>query len=170
MKRLYISSVLFLLLMPFASGQSSLRISEQQFKEQFLNSINARRAQGCKCGDSFMKAAAPLTWNTLLANAAREHAYDMYRNKYFNHKSKDGRSIEDRLVQAGYTYENYESYAIGENIAYNQQSIEEVLNGWFKSKEHCKNLMDPRFTEIGIAEHQKYWVQDFGGRVKFDSN
>jgi uncharacterized protein YkwD len=166
MKRLC-TLLTLLLILPFAKGQSSLRISNEQFKAQFLNPINAKRARGCNCGSTYMKPVAPLNWNNQLANAATEHAYDMYRNRYFSHDSRDGRDMETRLLKAGYNYKGYQSYTIGENIAYGQQSIEEVLAGWFKSKEHCKNLMNPAFTEIGIAETNDYWVQDFGGRVRF---
>jgi hypothetical protein len=42
-----------------------------------------------------------------------------------------------------------------------------VQNGWFKSVGHCKNLMNPDFREVGVAEYQTYWAQDFGGREPF---
>jgi len=42
-----------------------------------------------------------------------------------------------------------------------------VMQGWFHSPGHCKNLMNPAFKEIGIAENNTYWVQDFGGREEF---
>lgn len=159
-----------LLLMPcLTRAQSSLHISKQQFKDEFLDAINAKRATGCNCGGSRMKPATPLKWNDQLAKAATEHAKDMYRHNYFSHESPDRRSLQDRIFKVGYTYQGYQRYAIGENIAYNQRSIEQVLAGWFSSKEHCKNLMNPAFTEIGIAENKYYWVQDFGGRVSFAS-
>jgi uncharacterized protein YkwD len=167
MKKLCTLLLAFLLLLPFAEGQSSLNISMEQFKQQFLDAINAKRARGCNCGTAYMKPTTPLIWNEQLANAAREHAKDMYRTHYFSHESKDGRDMETRLLNAGYTYKGYQRYAIGENIAFNQRSIDEVLTGWFKSNGHCENLMNPAFTEIGIAENHYYWVQDFGGRVKF---
>lgn len=167
MARLNKLAILLIFFATYALGQSSLHISEQHFKDQMMNGINARRANGCQCGNTLMKPVSPLTWNVQLAYAAREHARDMYGKNYFSHQSKDGRTLHDRLLKAGYQDKGYQSYAIGENIAFNQQTIDEVLNGWFKSKEHCKNLMNPAFTEIGVAEYQKYWVQDFGGRVKF---
>jgi hypothetical protein len=46
-------------------------------------------------------------------------------------------------------------------------SINEVMNGWIKSPGHCKNLMNPQFKEVGVAEDHTYWVQDFGGRESF---
>ena len=43
----------------------------------------------------------------------------------------------------------------------------EVMDGWFKSDGHCRNLMNPGFKEVGVAEYDTYWVQEFGGREAF---
>ncbi|CAF1546581.1 unnamed protein product, partial [Didymodactylos carnosus] len=94
---------------------------------------------------------------------------DMAKRNYFSHTSKDGRSMEDRIVSAGYKFKGFKSFAIGENIAQGQQSIAEVMDGWFKSEGHCKNLMNPDFKEIGVAEYKSYWVQDFGSRTSFSA-
>lgn len=169
MKSLHILLLAFLIMRSAAYGQSSLHISNKQFKAQFLSGINQIRAKGCNCGSTYLKPTTPLVWNDNLADAAREHAHDMYRNNYFNHQSKDGRTMQDRFFKVGYNYNGFQSYAIGENIAAGQQSIEEVLGGWFKSEGHCKNLMNPAFKEIGIAEDHYFWVQDFGGRTPFSS-
>jgi hypothetical protein len=134
---------------------------------EFLNRINAVRAKGCKCGTKYMPPAPPLVWNDELEDAAAGHARDMYKRNYFDHTSRDGRTIESRITAAGYTYNGYKSFAIGENIAKGQESIAEVSNGWFKSPGHCKNLMNADFKEVGIAEYNKVWVQDFGGREAF---
>ena len=75
--------------------------------------------------------------------------------------------MEDRIVLAGYYFNGYKSFMVGENIAFGQGSISEVMNGWFKSEGHCMNLMNPDFKEVGVAEYNTYWVQDFGGRVPF---
>jgi uncharacterized protein YkwD len=41
-----------------------------------------------------------------------------------------------------------------------------VVQGWLDSPDHCENIMDPRFTEMGIAyapgqvsRRGLYWVQ-----------
>jgi uncharacterized protein YkwD len=139
----------------------------RNFKDEFLSRINRVRQAGCKCGSQNMPPAPPLVWNEQLEKAAKGHAEDMADRNYFNHKSKDGRNIQDRIINAGYGYKGFRSYAVGENIAFGQQSIDEVQDGWFKSPGHCKNLMNPDFKEIGVATSKKYWVQDFGGREEF---
>ncbi|HEK22090.1 CAP domain-containing protein [Mucilaginibacter sp.] len=137
------------------------------FKDRFLQLINQTRTRGCNCGGTWYPPAPPLVWNNQLEDAARGHAKYMARRNYFSHDSKDGRSMTTRIVQAGYQFKGWKSFMSGENIAFGQQTIEEVQAGWFKSEGHCKNLMNPGFKEVGVAEKDRFWVQDFGGRVPF---
>ncbi|RZA00077.1 MAG: CAP domain-containing protein [Sphingobacteriaceae bacterium] len=139
------------------------------FKEDFLTRINRVRQSGCKCGSQKMPPVPPLVWNDQLEKAAEGHADDMAARRYFNHTGKDGSSSYDRVTRVGYTIKGYRSFAVGENIAYGQQSIEEVQNGWFKSPGHCKNLMNADFKDVGVARNNGYWVQDFGGREEFST-
>ena len=137
------------------------------FKREFMEDINHVRQKGCTCGISYMPPAQPIVWNDQLAIAAKAHAHDMFNQNYFSHTSLDGRTMQDRIIAAGYTYSGFRSFMIGENIAMGQHSIAQVMQGWFKSEGHCKNLMNPGFKEIGIAMYKNYWVQDFGGRESF---
>jgi uncharacterized protein YkwD len=152
-----------LLICSEAYGQS------QQFKSEFLARINQTRAKGCNCGDKYFPPAPALTWNDKLFDAATGHAKDMAKRNYFSHTSKDGRGMNDRIISAGYSFKGFKSFTIGENIAQGQQSIAEVMDGWFKSEGHCRNLMNPDFKEVGVAEYKTYWVQDFGGRTSFSA-
>lgn len=162
-------SIVTAVILTVAFGISMARngSDNESFRNEFLSRINKVRQQGCKCGTRYMPPVKPLVWNTQLADAADGHARDMDKRSYFNHTSKNGRSISDRIMAQGYNYDGYKSFAIGENIAQGQQSIAEVTDGWFKSPKHCMNLMNPDFKEVGVAESNKYWVQDFGGREPF---
>jgi uncharacterized protein YkwD len=141
--------------------------ADDNFKQEFLQHINSVRAKGCKCGVTYMPPVAPLTWNDVLEEAALAHARDMGEHNYFSHNGRNGSSPNDRAIKAGYGLKGFRSYTTGENIAMGQQSIAEVSNGWFKSEGHCMNLMNASFKEIGIAEYDTYWVEDFGGREAF---
>jgi uncharacterized protein YkwD len=141
--------------------------ADKNFKQEFLETINRTRLKGCKCGNTKMPPAPALVWNDLLEDAAMVHAKDMSKRNYFSHTGKDGRSSSDRIMAAGYKFDGFQSYLAGENIAFGQESIAEVMAGWFKSEGHCKNLMNPGFKEVGIAQYNNYWVQDFGGREEF---
>jgi uncharacterized protein YkwD len=145
-------------------------VSTPGFRREFLAYINNTRQKGCTCGVTYMPPAPPLVWNDQLEFAAIGHAQDMARQNYFSHTSLDGRTMQDRMRMAGYNYNGFRSYYIGENIAEGQMSITEVMQGWFHSPGHCKNLMNPTFKEIGVAEFNNYWVQDFGGREAFSED
>lgn len=141
--------------------------SADQFKNEFLYRINSVRSRGCNCGTKWFPPVAPLTWNVLLQKSAYGHAKDMSDKNYFSHTSKDGRSMEDRIVFAGYIFNGFKTFNIGENIAKGQQSIKEVTDAWFKSEHHCQNLMNPQFKEVATVQYNDTWVQDFGGRQPF---
>jgi len=144
-------------------------LPKKNFKKESLRRINEARHKGCNCGDVYMPPAAPLTWNDDLEKAAIAHAQDMYDKNYFSHTSKDGRTTSDRVISAGYKFKGYKAFYVGENIAMGQMSIDEVMDGWLKSPGHCKNLMNPAFREVGVAQFNQYWVQDFGAREPFSA-
>lgn len=144
-------------------------LPKKNFKKEFLTRINEARHKGCTCGNVYMPPAPPLTWNDDLEKAAISHAEDMYYHNYFSHTSKNGRSTSDRVINAGYTFKGYKAFYAGENIAMGQMNIGEVMDGWLKSPGHCKNLMNPAFREVGVAQFNQYWVQDFGGREAFSA-
>ena len=142
---------------------------KEEFRREFLENINKVRQKGCNCGSTYMPPVPPLVWNEQLEFAAIGHAVDMSDKNYFSHTSKNGRTMDKRITAAGYTMKGYKSFAVGENIAQGQQSIDEVMKGWFKSEGHCKNLMNRDFRDVGVASYNTYWVQDFGGRQPFSA-
>ena len=169
MKKLISAAFFITLLFTGIKAYSQQTASTPEFRREFLEDINHVRAKGCNCGTQWFPPAPPLVWNKQLEISAMGHAADMYHKNYFSHTSKDGRSMEDRIALAGYTFNGYKSFMIGENIAMGQLSIAEVMQGWFKSEGHCHNLMNPGFKEVGVALTHNYWVQDFGGRETFSA-
>ena len=168
MKRLIANCLFTVICLTGIKAYSQTTVTAE-FKHEFLKQINHVRSTGCTCGTIYMPPAPPMVWNDNLEKAAKGHAWDMSNNNYFSHTSKDGRSMEDRIVFAGYIFNGFKSFAIGENIAFGQMSINEVMNGWLKSPGHCKNLLNPQFKEVGVAQDHTYWVQDFGGRESFSA-
>ena len=136
------------------------------FAQEALDRINQFRASKRSCGrrGSFAPARA-LTWNGWLAQAADAHSRDMAQRNYFSHDSRDGRNLKDRVEAAGYAWR-----ALGENIAAGAPTVPVVMAGWQRSDEHCANLMNPEFTEVGLAcmpspagaAYKTYWTMDFG--------
>jgi hypothetical protein len=109
----------------------------------------------------------PLKFQADLHAAARWLAEDMAQKDYFDHTDRQGRSIDKRLPDYGYT----DYRAIAENIAAGMRTPEAAVKGWLKSPGHRANMLSKHYREIGVgyafdskSKYQRYWVQDFGTR------
>jgi uncharacterized protein YkwD len=122
-----------------------------------LNAVNQLRRTGCQCGTIYMSPAPDLQWNDTLEKAAESHLQDMYNNHYFGHIGPDGSSPIQRAQALGYTGDY-----VGENIAEGYSSLEQVINAWIKSQDHCQAMMDTLYKEMGAARLNDYWDQEFG--------
>jgi uncharacterized protein YkwD len=125
---------------------------------------NQVRARGRRCGSAWFDAARPLALSPLLTRAALDHSQDMAVHDLFEHTGRDGSTPAERVKRAGYL----PRAAVGENIAAGAASADDVMQGWLDSPGHCANLMDPRFSEMGLAyvidpvsESGIYWTQVF---------
>jgi hypothetical protein len=87
-----------------------------------------------------------LAVNPLLEKAAMLKAEDMAARGYFSHNSPDGREPWYWINQAGYDY----LYA-GENLAIDFSDSADIQNAWMNSAGHRANILNSRFTEVGIA-------------------
>lgn len=126
--------------------------------------VNEARSQPRTCGQQRFSAAGPLRHDPLLERAAALHAQDMAQGSYLEHRGRDGSSPDSRATRIGYQWRN-----IGENIASGQTTAEQVVQDWLRSPEHCANLMNLAFTEMGLAYAVDtrsaagiYWVQLLG--------
>jgi uncharacterized protein YkwD len=128
-----------------------------------LASVNEARARGASCGARVFAATGPVRLSSRLEQAARAHALDMAQRSYLDHIAPDGSTPAQRVRRTGYEWR-----LVGENIAAGPTSAAEVTRGWFASPAHCANVMDPRFTEMGVAYSVNpasaegiYWTQVF---------
>lgn len=122
-----------------------------------LNAVNQLRRTGCQCGTVFMPPVGDLQWNDTLETAAESHLTDMYTNDYFGHIAPDGSSPIQRARDLGYSGDY-----VGENIARGYDNVEEVMNAWRNSEDHCQAMMDSLYKEMGAARLHDYWDQEFG--------
>jgi uncharacterized protein YkwD len=131
---------------------------------QILDLVNAARAARRRCGVKYFAPVAPLTLNVRLTQAALAHSREMAKSDVLDHLGPDGSTPAVRVERAGYG-----AYRIvGENIAAGAMTPAEVTEGWLHSPAHCENIMDGRFTQIGIAYAATldtaagmYWTQVF---------
>jgi len=96
--------------------------------------------------DRLAAGVETLAVNEKLTAAAQAKADDMALKGYFSHSSPDGRQPWDFMRAARYDYQN-----AGENLAIQFSDSAEVERAWLASPTHRANLLDNRFTEIGIA-------------------
>ncbi len=87
-----------------------------------------------------------LKLNNKLSRAAYAKAKDMFEDDYWAHVAPDGTQPWDFILGAGYDY----TYA-GENLAKNFDGSKEVVQAWYESESHRKNLLNENYEEIGFA-------------------
>ncbi len=106
--------------------------------------INAQRT---------MAGLPPLVENTLLDQAGTAHNNDMIANDYFAHVSPAGKTVLDWITASGFLLaEN--GYVIGENIAWGTYTLatpQAIVTAWMNSPDHRANILDPSYTDTGIA-------------------
>lgn len=134
-----------------------------QIGARVLELVNAARAGARRCGDATVPAAPPLSAAAQLDAASLAYARELARHDRFDHQGIDGSTAAVRVGRAGYAWR-----IVGENLASGPTSAEEVVEGWLASPEHCRNMLDARFTQMGIgfavdaaSDSGVYWVQTF---------
>lgn len=133
-KRFYASTALFLLVGAFLlpeivrasaiSDENIINITNKVRQEEGLNNLSA---------------------NQLLSKAAYDKADAIFRDQVFQHDIGDKR-FSKWVKEAGYQYES-----VGENLAIDFVSSEGAMDAWLSSPSHKKNILNPKFQEIGVA-------------------
>ncbi len=164
-------------------------------EDQYLSIINYLRSLKIKCNDSEAitgPSGKDMNWNSLLADAAKEHSEDMNLSAWYDHNGSGtinditGQTLtpvrasifSERIENNGYngslTAENI-AMMRAKPTAPSADSWIKVMEGWMKSTHgHCSNIMNPKLTEFGMYEsradvnasgwYNVYWTQDFGGQ------
>jgi uncharacterized protein YkwD len=113
-------------------------------EQEMLQLINAyRQANG----------ASPLQTNVSLNRMAAWMSKDMDRLKYLNHIDSVGRNPNQRASEC-------ESPFHAENLGQGP-TTQGVLDWWKASEMHKRNILDPKYTLIGIANTGEYWATEF---------
>ncbi|MBC2850929.1 hypothetical protein H5J22_05690 [Cetobacterium sp. 8H] len=107
------------------------------------------------------KGLAPIKLSKKLNALAKIKSDDMSNNHYFSHNSPKYGSPFKLMKKHNIKY-----MTAAENIAKGQNTPEYVVKCWIKSKGHRKNILNPRFQEMGISRDQygnNIWTQMFIG-------
>lgn len=129
-------------------------LSSASLEAQFLVEVNKVRSIGRRCGNKKFPAAPALTTSPKLSSAAHQHSLDMSENQFLDHVSSNGDTLVERVQEVNYAWR-----AVGENLAHNQKTIQQVISAWLSSPGHCSNLMSSDYTHAGVAVVNWYWTQ-----------
>lgn len=141
------------------SGKCITPQEAERMADQLLELVNLERAEQ----DLRPVAPAPR-----LKAIAEDYACRMVNAKFFGHRDPiTGAGPAQRAIAGKYTF-----YAIGENLAAGPTSAAEVMKLWMESPSHRDIILDPTWTEVGLAvrnggEYSVYWVQEFGDPADF---
>lgn len=117
-------------------------------EQQVVANINAFRAEN---------GLQPLKVSPNLSRAAAWMTEDMAAKNYFDHTDSLGRSAFTRVQQCGYA-----SSGAGENLAKGFGAAT-VVEAWKASPlGHRENMLNSRWTVIGVGYAGGYWAADFG--------
>ncbi|PJE50712.1 MAG: hypothetical protein COV29_03180 [Candidatus Yanofskybacteria bacterium CG10_big_fil_rev_8_21_14_0_10_36_16] len=153
----------------------------QEIKKDILTPPPLRVDKEESVEDSFLTKTGVLNWtnvnrnenglsslkhNSALELAASLKINDMLQGQYFDHVSPSGVGPEFWVNEVGYAY-----IMTGENLALgNFEDDQDLVQAWMDSPGHRANILNERFTEIGVAvgqglfEDRRTWlaVQVFG--------
>jgi uncharacterized protein YkwD len=95
----------------------------------------------------------PLGPQRKLLRAARSHGRDMIRHRFVSHLGSKGSTPLSRVRRTGFL-KGASFFAVGEDLAWGESSPVIPLNvvaAWMSSPVHRRNILDKRFTRVGIG-------------------
>ncbi len=123
-------------------------------EQKMLDMVNQERAKA---------GVAPLKIDMRMVQTARAKSKDMIDNNYFSHTSPTlgGFASQIRTATGG------DYSAVAENLS-GGKTVEAAMKAFMNSAGHRKNILNPKFTHIGIGivsggPYGQMYTQHFGG-------
>jgi uncharacterized protein YkwD len=116
----------------------------QDVREATLCLMNAQRTA---------RGVGRLRAQPALAEAAGRYARQMVRDRFFDHTSPGGSTMVSRIRSTSYL-RGVVSWTVGENLAWGSGPMatpRATVQAWMRSASHRANLLDRRFTDVGIG-------------------
>ena len=148
-KKYFFKFLMLIFLFSFSLSSLSSNVKE---KNEIIKMVNSVRAE---------KNLPSLIENKKLNILADKKAKIMANENNLSHTAGGYKTFSDFLVE-----NNVKFLAVGENIARNWKTPEEVMKAWLSSKGHKANIMSEKFIQIGVGKAISsngdiYWVQLF---------
>ncbi len=127
----------------------------ESLEQQCLDEVNRHRE---------MRGLGRLEMSEDLLEIARVYSRRMAEEKFFSHTDPEGRTVRQRVSEAGIKWR-----VLGENLAYSNgyhNPVAASMNGWMDSEGHRRNILDPSYrqTAIGVwisADGTVYFTEIF---------
>ena len=136
---------------PNDAARRTEKAAREDFPREVLRLVNKERA---KVG------AAPLKFAKDLIASAYVRAVELPAK--FSHTRPNGTKCFTAMPTRG--------HILGENLAGGQTTPKQVVQAWMDSKTHRDNILNPKYSEIGVvyyyqanSKYKHYWVQHFRG-------
>lgn len=118
---------------------------ENSFAEQVVELVNVEREKA---------GLQALTLDKQIESAALVRAKEI--ETLFSHTRPDGRNFSSVLTDNGISFRGS-----GENIAWGQKTPEEVVTAWMNSEGHRANILNSKYTKIGVGYYENSAGRDF---------
>lgn len=134
-------------MVPLAPGDGEESV--HKYVLEVVDLVNEERAK---------EGIDPLELDLDLCEAAEIRAKEA--KKSFSHTRPNGERCFTVLSEAGITYK-----IAGENLGGHIKTPKRAVAAWMNSEGHRKNILNPKFTHIGIGyvSNGNYWAQFFVG-------
>ena len=119
----------------------------ESLEQQCLDEVNRHRE---------MRGLGRLERSEELLGIARDYSRRMAEEKFFSHSDPEGRTVRQRVSDAGIRWR-----VLGENLAYSNgyhNPVAASMNGWMDSEGHRRNILDPSYRQTAIGA----WISSDG--------
>jgi uncharacterized protein YkwD len=140
-----------------AAATKNVQLSPQMTR--IVELVNQRRSEA---------GLAPVTVHPTLMTCAQQYSEVQASLGRIDHTGPDGSTPGQRLTRCGYRWKHY-----GENLAAGYVDADEVMAAWMASPSHRRNILNPKFREIGLgfahrdddpSQYFDYYVMELGTR------
>lgn len=148
--------LLFTLLIPtFFSGNISVQAEQNSFSSDQCNFGNQKEMLNLINNYRNENGVSELSLSQQLSEIICSHTNWMLDTKKFSHRGKEGANPFQRCKKAN-------TLCWAENIAYATSPTTELFfDLYVNSPSHKKNILNPDYTEVGIADSEIYNGQIF---------
>jgi hypothetical protein len=133
-------------------------------ERELLQLLNVARYYGIACDGGVATVATPLRMLPELRCAARLHSRNMSEGDFCSHVNLQDMGPEDRIRATGLPFG-----VVGESILCDAPQGVRLTPTEVSTRlvavggSDCKNLVDARFTAVGIGRFEDFWTLDFAG-------